>query len=226
MRADGHRIGTVIAVSAGAVVARYPPHGAGRGLVGDRSEIRVGALHVGGPGDEHRLAVRADGHRPGLGHAARAVVAPGPQPGAGGGLVADRGKLMRLAPGQCAVPGDEHPLAVRADRHRGGVVLRAGRAVVVPDPQPAARGSRPRRRPGHLRGRGGRTRRARAAGSRRAQRSTRHHSNPAGNGLIHRTSSLAAHPRRRHGPSRGNRPPPVIAQKRPRVRSAARTHLA
>ena len=143
--ADGHRVGLVIAGAAGAVVARCPPHGAGRGLVGDRDVVIIGALHVkDGPGDEHRRAVRADGHRPGLGRAAgRSVVALGPQPGAGGGLVADRGELApRPGPGPGAPPGDEHPGPVRAHRHRGGDIVGARRAVVPRDPQPAARGGR------------------------------------------------------------------------------------
>src|SRR5215472_2708770 len=68
--------------------------GAESAAVGDRGEVanRGGAL----PGDEHRVPSRADrGRARTIVAVAGAVVALGPQLGAGGGVVGDRGVVVR-----------------------------------------------------------------------------------------------------------------------------------
>src|SRR6185312_15052230 len=84
VRADRHRAGLVIAV-VWAVVTAGPQLGAGGGVVADRGVVLERSSPDAGPGDEHRLPVRADRHRTGVIGTVAAVVPLDPQAGTGTG---------------------------------------------------------------------------------------------------------------------------------------------
>jgi hypothetical protein len=108
-RADAREAGVLPLLKLAA--AQSP--GAGRGrVVGDGA-----ASGGGGAGDLHRVPVRAGGYRDAWqGNTdASPGVDPGPQPGAGGGVVGDGD----VSGGGAA--GDVHRVAIRARRDRGAV---------------------------------------------------------------------------------------------------------
>src|SRR5262249_37173291 len=108
--------------------------------VGDRGEVRTSVPGGAGPGDVHRAPAGADRHRrSGVVAVGGAVVAVDPQLGAGGRVVGHRG-VIRLPIGCVAGPGDVHRAPAEADRHRRGVVVAVGGAVVAVDPQLGAGG--------------------------------------------------------------------------------------
>src|SRR5215467_7731296 len=89
---------------------------------GGVAEALAGSAEA-GPGDEHRAAGRADGHRGGLVPAvAWPVVTADPPRGAVRGVVGDRGEVIaRAGPGEAGA-GDVHRAPARADGHRVGEV--------------------------------------------------------------------------------------------------------
>src|SRR5260370_41894721 len=97
-----------------AVTRRVCRWGWGSAAVGDRGVLPRGAS----PGDDHRAAGGAYGHRIGQGVAAAgAVVELDPLLGAGGGVVGDRGAEASRVP---AEPGAVHRPHARTDAHRRG----------------------------------------------------------------------------------------------------------
>src|SRR5262249_259358 len=121
VRADGY-LESAVKAACRAVIAADPQLGAGGRVVGDRGVVRRGgsSRRDAGAGDIYYAPGRAHRHRGSRAGAAGAAVAAGPQLGAGGRVVSDRG-VLTSAVRPSALSGDVHRRPVRADRHRPGV---------------------------------------------------------------------------------------------------------